>query len=200
MAKVLIMRMLMGFAAALMLLDVAAAANYFVGGPTGVWDLTSDLSTWASDKTFRVGDNIGNTFIFANYDSCGTGNPISTSVTSPTRIALTASGTRYFICGRGTHCSQGMKLQIDVVGAPASAPVPAPPQTPTPSSPTPPTSRSPPPQTTTPPSPTPPTSDSPPPPPPTGETVNPPSSAITLKMTAGTIIGFGFLVMMLLYL
>lgn len=121
----------------------------------------------------------------ANYDSCGTGNSISTTVTSPARVSLTSPGSRYFICGRGAHCSQGMKVQIDVV----AATTPAPPQSTTPSTPTTPA----PPQTTTP--------SSSPPPPVTGETVNPPSNlAISLKMTAGTILGFGFLVMMLLSL
>ncbi|KAK9051966.1 hypothetical protein SSX86_028594 [Deinandra increscens subsp. villosa] len=186
MAKVSIMRMLIGFAAAVMLLEVAAAVDHTVGAPNGGWDLTTDLSTWASSQTFTVGDTL--VFQFdsthdvlevtkANYDSCGLGNPISTTVTSPDRVSLSASGTRYFVCGRGNHCSQGMKVQINVVAATG----PSPPQTTTPSSPTPP-------------GPT--TSSSPPPPPP----VETPSSAISLKMTAGTILGFGFLVMMLLSL
>ncbi|KAL8228454.1 hypothetical protein R6Q57_016038 [Mikania cordata] len=186
MMKVSIMRMLTGFAAAVMLLQVVAAVNHTVGAPNGGWDLTTDLSSWASSQTFTVGDFI--VFQFdgthdvlevsqTNYGSCGTGSPISTTVSSPAIFQLTATGNRYFICGRGSHCNQGMKVQIGVV----AATTPSPPQTTTPSSPNQPNSRS-------------------PPPPVTGTTVNPPSSAPSLKMTAGTILGFGFFVLMLLSL
>ncbi|KAM0049452.1 hypothetical protein Hdeb2414_s0008g00286141 [Helianthus debilis subsp. tardiflorus] len=71
-----------------------------------------------------------------------------------------------------------MKVQVNVV----AASTPSPPQTTTPSSPTSPEAG--------------PTSPSPPPPA-TGTNVEPPSSAISLKMTAGTMLGFGFLVMLL---
>ncbi|PWA41579.1 Cupredoxin [Artemisia annua] len=140
---------------AAMLVDMALAVDIIVGSPNGGWDLSTDLSSWASSQTFSVGDNLDFQFTSAhdvlevtreNYDSCGLGSPISTTLTSPARFPLTAEGSRYFICGRGTHCSQGMKVQIDVGSPP------------------------------------------------------PPSSSITLKMTAGSILGFGVLVMMLLSL
>lgn len=62
MAKVSIMRILMGFTAILILLDVAVAVNHTVGAPNGSWDLSTDLATWASSQTFSVGDNLGNKF------------------------------------------------------------------------------------------------------------------------------------------
>ncbi|KVI04170.1 uclacyanin 1-like [Cynara cardunculus var. scolymus] len=190
MAKVAIMRTLMGLVATAMLLDLVAAVDYTVGAPNGGWDQSTDLQSWATSQTFSVGDNI--VFQYSSthdvlevsesdYNSCATGSPISTSRSSPTRIALTTAGSRYFICGISNHCSQGMKVQIDA----AAASSPAPPQGTTPSAPSPPTDG--------------PTGNSPPPPV-TGETVDPPSSAITLKMAAGSILGFGFLVMMLLSL
>ncbi|XP_022021926.1 uclacyanin 1 [Helianthus annuus] len=190
MAKVSIMRVLIGLAAMVMLLQVVVATDYTVGSPSGGWDTTTDLGSWSSSQTFTVGDNLD--FQFGpthdvvevtkdNYDSCGTGNAISTTTTSPARIALTSAGTRYFICGRSNHCSLGMKVQVNVVAA-STPTTPSPPQTTTPSSPTPPEAG--------------PTSPSPPPPA-TGTNVEPPSSAISLKMTAGTMLGLGFLVMLL---
>ncbi|GJV06746.1 uclacyanin 1-like protein [Tanacetum coccineum] len=200
MARVSIMRTLMVFAATAMLVDMVVAVDYTVGRPNGGWDLSTDLSAWASSQTFSVGDNLDFQFTSThdvlevtkeNYDSCGLGSPISTTVTSPARFPLTAAGSRYFICGRGAHCSQGMKVQIDV----GSTAAPAPPQTTPPSSPTPPQ--------TTPPSSTPPANGpttASPPPPVRGVIVDPPSSAMSLKMTAGSIFGFGVLIMTLLSL
>ncbi|XP_071701040.1 mavicyanin-like [Rutidosis leptorrhynchoides] len=187
MAKASIMRILTVFVATTMLLDVALAVDHTVGSPGGSWDLSTNFGVWASSQTFSVGDNLvfrytSNHDVLevtkSNYDSCGTSGPISTSTSSPTTIPLTAAGKRYFICGIPGHCSQGMKVEIDVVSA-ASGP----PSTPTPPSPTPPANG--------------PTTSSPPPPP-TGVAVNPPSSAINLKMTAASILGFGFLMVMLL--
>ena len=74
----------------------------------------------------------------AGYDSCSTSNPIATHNSGNDAIALTSPGTRYFICGFPTHCTNGMKLKIDVLPgttspAPAGAPnanSPPPPSTP----------------------------------------------------------------------
>ena len=57
-----------------------------------------------------------------NYDSCRTSNPISTNGDSPTTIALTDAGTRYFICGSAGHCDQGMKVEIKTVAAASGPP------------------------------------------------------------------------------
>ncbi|KAJ0434024.1 putative Phytocyanin domain, cupredoxin [Helianthus annuus] len=88
MAKVSIMRVLIGLAAMVMLLQVVVATDYTVGSPSGGWDTTTDLGSWSSSQTFTVGDNLD--FQFGpthdvvevtkdNYDSCGTGNAISTT-------------------------------------------------------------------------------------------------------------------------
>nr|XP_043607114.1 mavicyanin-like [Erigeron canadensis] len=178
MVKVSIMRMLMGFAATAMLLQLAAAVDHSVGS-SGGWDLSVDYDSWASSQTFSVGDNLVFSYDSShdvlevtkpNYDSCGTQSPISTSVNSPTRIPLTAEGSRYFICGRGSHCSQGMKVQINVVAGASGPPSPTPPTDGPSSNPSPP----------------PPTTSISSPPPPT------PSSAINLK-TTGSKLAFGLL-------
>ncbi|PQP91543.1 uclacyanin 1 [Prunus yedoensis var. nudiflora] len=41
-----------------MLMELAMAASYNVGGPNGGWDSSTDLQTWASSQTFLVGDNL----------------------------------------------------------------------------------------------------------------------------------------------
>nr|GEW34689.1 hypothetical protein [Tanacetum cinerariifolium] len=143
MARVSIMRILLVFAATAMLLDMAVAVDITVGSPNGGWDLSTDLSSWASSQTFSVGDNLA--------------------------VILSVAEA---------HCSQGMKVQIDVRSGTSTptTPSPAPPQTTPPSSTIPPANG--------------PTTSSPP----------PPSFAITLKMTAGSVLGFVVLVMMLLSL
>lgn len=55
MARVSIMRILMVFAATAMLVDMVVAVDYTVG-----WDLSTNLSAWASSQSFSVGDNLGN--------------------------------------------------------------------------------------------------------------------------------------------
>ncbi|CAH1425127.1 unnamed protein product [Lactuca virosa] len=193
MTKVATMRgTLMGFVAIAMLLELAMAVDHTVGAPSGGWDVSTNLQTWASSQTFVVGDNLvfqyGSSHDVlevtkADYDSCSSSSPISTAITSPTTIPLTTIVSRYFICGRSNHCSQGMKVEVTTVAG-----APTPPQTTPPSTPTTPSNAPP--------------SDSPPPPPVTGGTINPPtpSSAMTLKMTVGSLLGFGFSVMMLLSL
>lgn len=39
-------------------IELAAAANYLVGGPNGGWDEATNQQTWASSHSFRVGDNL----------------------------------------------------------------------------------------------------------------------------------------------
>ncbi|XP_023755310.1 uclacyanin 1 [Lactuca sativa] len=189
MTKVATMRgTLMGFVAIAMLLELAMAVDHTVGAPSGGWDVSTDMQTWATSQTFVVGDNL--VFQYgpshdvlevskADYDSCSSSSPISTAITSPTTIPLTTTVSRYFICGRSNHCSQGMKVEVTTVAG-----APTPPQTTPPSTPTTPSNAPP--------------SDSTPPP----QTINPPapSSAITVKMTVGSLLGFGFFVMMVLSL
>lgn len=112
----------------------------------------------------------------SDYKSCSSSNRIKNYQDGNSKVALTKTGNIYFICPTPGHCSNGMKLEINVVaassGTPPTTPSGSPPST-TPSG-SPPTtpSGSTTPSTTTP---------SPPPPPPKDSgAVNSVSSGISL--------------------
>ena len=48
----------MSLAISAMLIKLAMAANYTVGGTSGGWDTSTNLQTWASSQSFLVGDNL----------------------------------------------------------------------------------------------------------------------------------------------
>uniref|UniRef100_A0ACD5Z3I5 Uncharacterized protein n=1 Tax=Avena sativa TaxID=4498 RepID=A0ACD5Z3I5_AVESA len=120
-------------AAGLVLLAAVApahAVDYTVGDSSG-WASGVDYSTWASDKTFNVGD----TLVFqygmshnvaevgsADYSACSATNSIQSYSDQDTKIALTKPGTRYFICGATGHCAGGMKLAVTVSPAATTTP------------------------------------------------------------------------------
>ncbi|XP_057458103.1 mavicyanin-like [Lotus japonicus] len=122
-------------------------ADHTVGDASG-WNIGVDYTTWASGKTFKVGDNLVFTYSSSlhgvdevdesSYKSCSTSSPIKTYSDGNTKVALTKAGTLYFICPTPGHCtsSGGMKVQIKVVAASSTTPSPTP-TTPTPSTPTP---------------------------------------------------------------
>ncbi|CAH1414449.1 unnamed protein product [Lactuca virosa] len=211
MALAMTTKILMSIVATTMLIELALAVDHSVGAPSGGWDTSTDLSSWASSETFTVGDNL--VFSYTpnhnvlevskdDYDSCSTSSPISSNSLAPTTIALLGDGSRYFICGTPGHCDQGMKVEIKTVVAASPAPPtattpasPAPPTATTPSSPTPPESTTPsPPSSTSPNTPSPPASTTPGTPVPEKPSP-PPSSAETVKMTAVSMMGLGFLMM-----
>ncbi|KAG2713305.1 hypothetical protein I3760_04G171100, partial [Carya illinoinensis] len=113
---------------ALNIIEAATAATIFeVGGSLG-WTVppnTSYYATWASSKTFAVGDtlefkwnsthNVLEVTTKAEYDGCTKSNGVLKE-TSPTVINVTA-GTHYFICSIGTHCVNGQKLAVTSVGS-----------------------------------------------------------------------------------
>ncbi|KAM5580730.1 uclacyanin 1 [Rosa sericea] len=124
-------RTLMSFAIMTVLVELATAATYTVGGPNGGWDATTNLQTWASSQTFLVGDNLNFQYSpshnvlevsKADYDSCQGSNSIQAYSGGSTTIPLSSAGKRYFICGTNGHCSQGMKLEVDTSLATTSAP------------------------------------------------------------------------------
>ncbi|XP_022749087.1 uclacyanin 1-like [Durio zibethinus] len=132
-----VLRTIVGLAVTAMLIQLAMAANYTVGGPNGGWDTSTDLQTWVASQNFAVGDNL----IFqytpnhdvlevtkADYDSCQTSSPIQTYNDGNTVIPLSSPGKRYFICGTLGHCSQGMQIEIDTLATstpPATSPTPS---------------------------------------------------------------------------
>ncbi|KAK2650519.1 hypothetical protein Ddye_018008 [Dipteronia dyeriana] len=150
-----------------LLMQLAMAATYTVGGPNGGWDVTTDLQTWAASQSFIVGDNLNFQYTTnhdvlevtkANYDACTTSNAVQSYNGGNTVITLSSPGKRYFICGTAGHCSQGMKVEIDTLAT--SSPPPATPSTPPPTSPT-----------------TPPPQASPSTPPPSSPTTPPPKAS-----------------------
>ncbi|XP_048232443.1 uclacyanin 1 isoform X2 [Ricinus communis] len=182
-----ILRNVMSLAVIAMLFELAMAANYTVGGSNGGWDTSTNLQAWAASQLFSVGDNLifqygANHNLFevsqADYDSCQTSNAIQGHSDGSTVIPLSSPGTRYFICGTPGHCTQGMKVEIDVL--PSSTPPPATPATPATPPPASPISPPPPsPSSVMPPSSSPsPTTSTPSPsqsPPETSPTMSPPS-------------------------
>uniref|UniRef100_A0A0E0L9D8 Phytocyanin domain-containing protein n=1 Tax=Oryza punctata TaxID=4537 RepID=A0A0E0L9D8_ORYPU len=111
---------------------VAAATKYTVGDTSG-WAMGADYTTWASDKKFKIGD----TLVFnyaggahsvdevsaADYAACTASNALQSDGSGTTTITLKTAGKHYFICGVAGHCSNGMKLLVDVA---AASPAPAP--------------------------------------------------------------------------
>jgi len=45
------------------LIKLALATNYIVGGPNGGWDTNSNLQSWASSQIFSVGDSLGKSLL-----------------------------------------------------------------------------------------------------------------------------------------
>ncbi|KAI3986526.1 hypothetical protein MKX01_014064 [Papaver californicum] len=119
---------LMSLVVTAMFIKSAIGASHVVGGPNGKWDQVTDLATWAKDETFEVGDTIDFTYSAQHnvlevnekdYDACDASNPITTysDGDSETKITLSSTGKRFFICGASGHCAQGMKVTIDTVSS-----------------------------------------------------------------------------------
>ncbi|MCL7026732.1 hypothetical protein MKW94_001397 [Papaver nudicaule] len=112
--------------AVLMVFSIAAVPNlakeYIVGDAEG-WTMNVDYTSWANGKTFAVGDSL--VFNYGamhtvdevsetEYDSCATGNSITSDSSGASTISLKTSGTHYFICAAMGHCDSGMKLAVTV--------------------------------------------------------------------------------------
>ncbi|PIA33719.1 hypothetical protein AQUCO_04000048v1 [Aquilegia coerulea] len=92
------------------------------------WDVSTDLKSWASGRTFKVGDQL--VFKYSSgmhsllelssekeYKSCDIGTSVNSMNGGNDVVKLTKPGTRYFACGTLGHCDQGMKLKIKTVAA-----------------------------------------------------------------------------------
>ncbi|KAF9686011.1 hypothetical protein SADUNF_Sadunf03G0114100 [Salix dunnii] len=110
------------------------AAAYMVGDNSG-WDMSTDIDTWAQDKTFFVGDLLMFQYSSSHsvdevkkedFDSCNTTNVLRTFTNGNTTVSLANPGTRYFVCGNKLHCLGGMKLQVNVESNQADPPTAAP--------------------------------------------------------------------------
>lgn len=129
-------------AVAVAALAATASAKDYTVGSSDQWDTYIDYDKWTAGKKFMAGDTI--TFKYmpyhnvlevtaADYASCNADSPISTHSGGNTAFKLTATGTRYFICGIPRHCLNGtMHVMITTVpyDAAASGPAQAPLQPP----------------------------------------------------------------------
>ncbi|XP_008793738.2 uclacyanin 1 [Phoenix dactylifera] len=125
------LRTFIGVATIAALVQVAIGGSFTVGGQNGGWDLSTNLAAWAAAQKFNVGDTL--TFNYASahdvlevskadYDACATSKPTNSYTGGSTVVKLSSPGKRYFICGIPGHCSQGMKVEIDVVAAVTATP------------------------------------------------------------------------------
>lgn len=121
----------------------AAATSYTVGDGSG-WTTGVDYTTWASTKSFKVGDSLVFKYAkgmhtvvevsAADYMACTAVNALGSDSSGATTVALKTPGSHYFICSITGHCGAGMKLAVTVGGS--SSPASPTPTTPT-TSPTP---------------------------------------------------------------
>ncbi|XP_076913921.1 mavicyanin-like [Bidens hawaiensis] len=108
----------------------AYAVQHIVGDDNG-WTNFGDYTTWATGKTFNVGDtllfNYGGSHGVdvvskSDYDNCATGNAIDSYTGGTTTVQLKQPGPMYFTCPTFGHCSTGMKLAINVVSTSSDSP------------------------------------------------------------------------------
>ncbi|WVZ65275.1 hypothetical protein U9M48_014670 [Paspalum notatum var. saurae] len=102
---------------------LASAATYTVGDSQG-WTTGVDYTSWASAKSFGVGDKLAFSYVAkahtvtevskSGYDSCSGANALSDDDTGSTTVPLATPGTHYFICNIPGHCASGMKLAVTV--------------------------------------------------------------------------------------
>ncbi|PIN22602.1 hypothetical protein CDL12_04683 [Handroanthus impetiginosus] len=116
-------------------LTLTCSATLYLVGDSGGWDISTDLDSWAKDKTFSVGDTI--LFQYSryhsvsevtkeNYNGCNTTNVLDSNSSGNTSFVMKRPGDRYFVCGNRLHCLGGMKLHVNVVGNETASPVGAP--------------------------------------------------------------------------
>ncbi|XVF87828.1 hypothetical protein PTKIN_Ptkin18bG0152100 [Pterospermum kingtungense] len=102
-----------------------AQVHHVVGGDRG-WDPSSDVASWSSGKSFRVGDKIWFAYSAAQesiielkskdeYESCDVSNPIRMYTDGLDNISLDEEGIRYFVSSRPESCKNGLKLHVDVM-------------------------------------------------------------------------------------
>ncbi|XP_051211432.1 mavicyanin-like [Lolium perenne] len=117
--------------AAAILLAPASAEDFTVGDAAG-WTLKYP-AVWTDGKAFVVGDSLmfmypsdkhnvmevmGTDFKAYNV----TGNALGTWNSGSDTVPLAKVGRRWFVCGVGNHCAQGMKFLVVTADSSAQAP------------------------------------------------------------------------------
>ncbi|KDP40451.1 hypothetical protein JCGZ_03951 [Jatropha curcas] len=104
---------------------VGAEVHHVVGGDRG-WDPSTDVGSWSSGRTFRVGDKIWFTYSMVHgniaelktkeeYESCDVTNPIRMYTDGLDNILLEEEGIRYFVSSNSKSCKKGLKLHVEVM-------------------------------------------------------------------------------------
>ncbi|GMJ14551.1 hypothetical protein HRI_005124300 [Hibiscus trionum] len=99
--------------------------HHVVGDDRG-WDPSSDISTWSSRRSFRVGDKIWFAYSAAQesivelkskdeYESCDVTSPIKMYTDGLDSIELVEEGIRYFVSSKPESCKKGLKLHVEVM-------------------------------------------------------------------------------------
>ncbi|CAL1377788.1 unnamed protein product [Linum trigynum] len=129
----------------ILLVNTAAAQTVHVVGDNMGWTVPQGgaqaYATWATGKTFAVGDIL--TFNFdtnnhdvlqvqrSSFDACTSSDAVgSVIMTGPANVTLDTAGDHYYICTISRHCAAGQKLAITVASTPGG-PTTNPPSTPT---------------------------------------------------------------------
>ncbi|KAM7525272.1 hypothetical protein LguiA_015174 [Lonicera macranthoides] len=112
---------------------VEGQVHHHVVGDDRGWDPSSDLLSWSSARTFRVGDNIWFAYSAAHenvvelhnieeYKSCHVKNPIRMYTDGLNKVSLKEEGVRYFASGNPESCKKGLKLHVEVQPQPQPQP------------------------------------------------------------------------------
>ncbi|KAI3495956.1 hypothetical protein L1887_38304 [Cichorium endivia] len=113
--------------ASFQLQSTVAQTRHVVGDALG-WTIppggAATYTTWASQRTFAVGDTLFFNFTTglhnvaevpsAAYGPCASTNTLSLNPTGPATVTLTRPGNHYYICTVVSHCQIGQKLTINV--------------------------------------------------------------------------------------
>ncbi|RCV12052.1 hypothetical protein SETIT_2G237300v2 [Setaria italica] len=107
---------------------LASAATITVGDSQG-WTTGVDYTSWASGKSFSVGDKLVFNYVSkahtvtevskSGYDACSGNNNLLDDDSGSTTVPLNTPGTHYFICNVPGHCSDGMKFAVTVSATPS---------------------------------------------------------------------------------
>ncbi|XP_057960723.1 mavicyanin-like [Malania oleifera] len=99
--------------------------HHVVGDDRG-WDPVSDVASWASRRTFRVGDKIWFAYSAAQgsvaelqsreeYEACDLSNPIRMYTDGLDSVSLEGEGPRFFASSKPENCRGGLKLHVEVL-------------------------------------------------------------------------------------
>ncbi|TMW95709.1 hypothetical protein EJD97_008457 [Solanum chilense] len=104
---------------------VAGDPVHHVVGEDRGWDPSTDITSWYSQRVFRVGDKIWFTYSTTqeslvelrneeDFTSCDLSNPIKMYTDGLDTISLEGEGIRYFVSGNTESCKNGLKIPVKI--------------------------------------------------------------------------------------